>query len=76
MLTTNVTELRRSLPKYLNCIQKGEHVLVTSHGRVIARILPPIDAKQEARTQLKQLQSVCRVGDVISPIPENWDATS
>lgn len=51
--------------------QKGTEVLVTWHGQVIARILPPCDTKNEALNQLKKLRSRCKIKDVISPINED-----
>ncbi|MCX7115026.1 MAG: type II toxin-antitoxin system prevent-host-death family antitoxin [Gammaproteobacteria bacterium] len=65
MLTTNITTLRNELPKYLHYVQLGEHIMVTSHGKVVARIMPPLDASKEAKSQLKQLRKTCHVGDVI-----------
>jgi prevent-host-death family protein len=70
----NITELRAHLPKYLSNAQKGTEILVTSHGHVIARILPPIDPQIEAQKKLKELRKHCKVNDVISPIAEDWDA--
>lgn len=74
MHAVNVTELRNHLPKYLSDASKGNEILVTSHGHVIARILPPVDAKSEALASLKQLSKQCKISDVISPIDEEWDA--
>lgn len=74
MLEVNVTELRSHLPQYLAEVRKGDEILVTLHGQVIARILPPVDRKQEAQRQLHQLRQHCRVGDVIAPIDTDWEA--
>lgn len=74
MRSVNVTELRNHLPKYLSSVQKGHEILITSHGEVIARIMPPIDTRLEAQQQLKQLRKRCKVGDVVSPVDEKWDA--
>lgn len=74
MREVNVTELRSHLPKYLASAQKGTEILVTSHGRVIARIIPPVDTKADAARQLKDLRKRCSVGDVISPIDEDWES--
>ena len=68
MLEVNITELRSHLPEYLATAQKGSEILVTSHGKVIAKIIPPTDTKQEAISQLKKLRAHCKVGDVVSPI--------
>jgi len=74
MNAVNVTELRNHLPSYLEQVQKGSEILVTSRGHVIARLLPPLDAKSAALEQLKLLRKKCKIGDVVSPLDENWDA--
>lgn len=72
MLEVNVTELRSHLPEYLATAQKGAEILVTSHGKVIAKIIPPVNTKQDAMLKLKKLRARCKVGDVISPVNEKW----
>lgn len=74
MQKINITKLRSHLPQYLLSVQKGNEIFVISRGKVIARILPPIDTQGEAQKKLKLLRKQCKVGDVISPIFENWDA--
>lgn len=74
MRAVNVTELRNHLPKYLLIVQKGSEILITSHGHIIARIVPPIDVKREAQRQLKELRKHSKVTDAVSPIDEKWDA--
>jgi prevent-host-death family protein len=74
MNAVNVTELRAHLPRYLSSVQKGAEILVTLHGQVIARILPPADKKNMALAQLQILRKQCKVLDVVSPISEVWDA--
>lgn len=76
MLTTNVTQLREELPKYLHRVQQGEHVIITSHGKAIARIVPLLNAKEEAKNQLQHLQKICTIGDIVSPIETSWDANT
>ena len=56
MHEVNVTELRNHLPKYLADVCKGEEILITVRGRVIARILPPVDVKLEAGKKLRALR--------------------
>ena len=73
MRNVNVTELRSHLPAYLCNVQAGEELVVTSHGKTIARILPPHDVRENAKQQLEALRKKSRVGDVISPIGEIWD---
>lgn len=74
MHAVNVTELRNHLPRYLSEVQRGDEILITLHGHVIARIVPPTDTKHEARQQLLKLRKKCTVGDVVSPLDEKWEA--
>lgn len=73
MRSVNVTELRSHLPKYLSSVQKGHEILITLHGEVIARIVPPVDTRLAAQQQLKQLRKRSKVGDVVSPVKVKWD---
>ena len=70
----NVTELRQNLPAYLAEAGKGREIEVTSHGRVIARIVAGGNPGQEARTRLLAARKDSKVGDVVSPTGEKWDA--
>jgi prevent-host-death family protein len=74
MSEVNVTELRQNLPEYLADVKKGKEIKITVHGKVIARIVPEVDAKDVARKRLAALRAKCRVGDVISPMNEKWNA--
>ena len=74
MAKVKVTELRQNLPAYLARVSKGEAVEVTVRGRVIARIVPQEDRKAAARKWLKELRKKARVGDVMSPSGETWNA--
>jgi len=74
MRAINVTELRNHLPRYLSSVQQGAEILVTSHGHVIARILPPENTQRNALNQLKELRKHAEIGDITSPIDEDWDA--
>jgi prevent-host-death family protein len=74
MRQVNITELRSNLPTYLGQVQAGEELVVTSHGKAIARILPSQDVRETAKNQLKTLRKKTSVGDVISLIGESWGA--
>jgi len=39
MLSAGVKELKNNLSRYLACVKKGEDVLITERGRIIARII-------------------------------------
>jgi len=74
MSEVSITELRQNLPHYLAEVRKGKELKVTVHGKIIARIVPEIDAKDSARRRLAALRAKCKVGDVVSPAGEHWDA--
>ncbi|TAK77988.1 MAG: type II toxin-antitoxin system prevent-host-death family antitoxin [Gammaproteobacteria bacterium] len=73
MHQVKITELRSHLPDYLEQVHKGKEIWITCRGKVIARLLPPIDSRKAARDKLKELRQHAYVGDVISPIDEEWD---
>jgi prevent-host-death family protein len=74
MLSVNVTELRSHLPDYLNKVKSGEELAVTSRGKVIARLVPEIDESEAARQRLEAMRGKSWVGDVVSPLEEEWEA--
>ncbi|HEX4134720.1 MAG TPA: type II toxin-antitoxin system prevent-host-death family antitoxin [Bryobacteraceae bacterium] len=41
------SEAKTHLPRLLNEVERGETLIITRHGRAIARIVPEIDRHQE-----------------------------
>lgn len=74
MESVNISELRNHLPRYLARVEAGEQLLVTRRGRVVARISGVEDARTAAKLQLESLRERARVGDVVSPTGESWEA--
>lgn len=74
MQSINTTELRNHLPKYLADVTNGDEILVTSHGKTIARISPVQDERLEAKKLLLKWRKTCTMGDVVSPIDVEWEA--
>lgn len=74
MREVNVTELRNHLPVYLGSVRAGEEFLITSRGKAIAKLVPVEDPSLRARAELQELRKRCRIGDVVSPIGETWEA--
>ena len=76
MIEVNVTTLRRRLPEYLARVERGERIRVTSRGRVIAEIMPPLpeaDAADAARARLRG--SLVRYDAPLKPVlpAEEWE---
>ncbi len=44
-MAVSVRELKTHLSESLRCVAAGEEVAMTSHGRVVARLAPPVAAK-------------------------------
>lgn len=74
MTSINITELRQHLPEYLKQVQAGEEVVITVHGKVIARIVP--DRKESecdaALKRLDALRGTVITGDILAPLNEGW----
>lgn len=60
--------------KYLEKANAGEQISVTTNGKLIATIVPPVDQKQLAQQQLEQLAVSAKIIDVVAPIDSEWDA--
>ena len=73
MQTVNISDFRANLLKYLEKANSGEQINVTTNGKLIATIAPPINQKQIAQQQLEQLAKSAHVMDVVTPIDSEWD---
>ncbi|MBW2605060.1 MAG: type II toxin-antitoxin system prevent-host-death family antitoxin [Deltaproteobacteria bacterium] len=74
METIAVSKLRENMVLFLKKVQQGKSIAITSRGNEIA-MLVPIEKKMEAsKNALKQLRKTAVVGDVVSPIEEDWKA--
>jgi len=74
MQTVNISDFRANLLKYLERANAGEQISVTTNGKLIATITPPVNQKQLAQQQLAQLAKSARIHDVVAPIDSEWDA--
>lgn len=74
METIAVSDLRANLMQILKRIEAGATIVITSRGREIARLVPPDDKASNARKALAELRKTAIIGDVLSPIDEEWVA--
>ncbi|KAF3982095.1 MAG: type II toxin-antitoxin system prevent-host-death family antitoxin [Methylococcales symbiont of Hymedesmia sp. n. MRB-2018] len=74
MKNVSITELRANLLKYLKIAQHGEQINVTSKGRLLATLTPPVAQQNFAKDKLKKLANTAVIHDVISPMEDVWDA--
>ncbi len=47
MREIQASEAKAHLPQLLDDVERGETVIITRHGRAIARIVPEMDRRQE-----------------------------
>lgn len=69
MRTAGIAELKASLSENLARVKAGEEILVTEHGRPIARIVPLSSAAPEAATD-----ELVRAGILRAPQRTAWKA--
>jgi prevent-host-death family protein len=73
METIGVNTLRKNLMGLLKKVENGESIIITSRGHEIALLVPPGNKTEKARRTLEELRKTAYVGDVISPVSEEWE---
>lgn len=73
MQQVKTTDLRAHLPDFLKKVQNGEQIQITSHGKVIARLVPEVNKVETAKKRLEALRGTMIVGDIIEPIDSQWN---
>ena len=58
MTTTSVAELKQNLSRYLRLVETGGEVLVTSHRRPVARLVPSGPAAVQVRAPTQPRVSI------------------
>ena len=74
METIGVSKLRENLLFYMNKVQQGQSITITSHGNKIAMLVPVKNETEVSRIALKKLRKTACVDDIASPIEEEWEA--
>ena len=69
-----VSDLRTQLMSILGKVERGETMAVTRRGKMIATLTPPLNSKQMAKNELRHCAESAYIGDILSPIEEEWDA--
>lgn len=64
MLAIGIAGLKTNLRKYIARVKKGEAIIITDHGKPVARLVP--EEPQDKPLQQK-LQGLARVGAVLLP---------
>jgi len=74
MEKVGISTLRQNLSIFLKKVQKGEVITITSRGHDMARLVPMEDQGVKSRKILRDLGKKAFIGDIISPIDEEWEA--
>jgi prevent-host-death family protein len=67
MLTAGIKELKNQLSRYIGLVKKGDDVLITERGRVIARIIKEDSGSSSLR---HALQPLMLKGQIVMPTRE------
>lgn len=73
MITVGISEFRANLNKFLQKVQDGEIISLTSRGNEIAKLVPTNYAQSSAREALRKLGETAVIYDVLSPIEDDAD---
>ena len=73
MRTTTVSQLKASLSAYLRQVKAGEEVVITEHGRPVARLLP-LASPESVPEHLRDLEAQGLLKRGRQPLPADfWD---
>jgi len=73
MTSVAISEFRANMSAILQQVQNGEIISLTQRGTEIARLVPPDFVQLAARQRLEELRKTAVVGDVLSPIGDQWE---
>ena len=74
MEKVGISTLRENLSIFLKKVQKGQVITITSRGHEMARLVPAGDKREKSREILRELGKNAFIGDILSPIHEEWEA--
>lgn len=70
-----VSKFRDNMTFFLKKVREGQTITITSRGHDLAKLVPLEHKVEEARATLKQIAETAKIGDIVSPLGEHWDAT-
>ena len=68
-METSIRELKNNLSRYIRRIEAGDRIAITSHGRVVAELVPPAISWTSRVTQFDHLVAI----GMIRPAIEDGD---
>jgi prevent-host-death family protein len=70
----SINELQSDMAEIFRKVEAGEVIMIISQGREVAKLVPPDNEMEKARRMLEELRKTAVVGDVLSPVAEEWEA--
>ncbi len=74
MESVSMNELQSDMAEIFRRIEAGRVIMITSQGREVAKLVPPDNEMEKAKRMLGELRRTAVVGDVLSPVTEEWEA--
>ena len=74
MEKVGISRLRGNLSVFLKKVQKGQVITITSRGHEMAKLVPVENKREKSREILRELGKNATIGDILSPIYEEWEA--
>lgn len=74
MLSVGISEFRSNMSVILQKVNDGEIVSLQLRGIEVAKLVPSSFASDLALLELERLRATAKVGDVLSPIEDEWEA--
>ena len=68
MCETPASEAKTHLPQLLDAVERGETIVITRHGRAIARLIPEVGQQQaEIKSAIESIKNLRRSMPKLSP---------
>jgi prevent-host-death family protein len=74
METVAISTLRQNLSIFLKKAQEGQVITITSRGHEMARLVPAENMREKSRVILRKVGKNALIGDILSPISDEWEA--
>lgn len=71
--TVGVELLKENLTDLLKRVENGERISIVSQGHEVALLIPGKRRIERARKKLEELRKTAFVGDVLTPVSEDWE---
>ena len=68
-----IAEAKAKFSELVKRAEAGEEVLVTRHGKVVARLMPPLEPKPEGKSLIGAYKGKFWIADDFDELGPEWD---